>query len=173
MRSGIRNLPRRQRPAGPSERARASHASGRGGAPKNVLKSPPAGLCGPDLVLAIACAQSSAAWAQPPFDFMIALPTEPMADHSPAHKPGTIRPPGSLVICESEEYSPSPQRVTRSRPLARPCGPLPPRQIPNTASQAVLVSSIKAWRRGCQGLASPQGIRVLPNCCWLVRWREN
>ena len=31
-------------------------------------------------------------------------------------------------------------RVTRSLPLARPYGPLPPRQIPKTASQAVLVS---------------------------------
>ena len=30
--SGFRNLPRRQRPAGPRERERASHALGRGGA---------------------------------------------------------------------------------------------------------------------------------------------
>jgi len=34
--SGFRNLLRRQRPTGPSERARASHAPGRGGAHKNV-----------------------------------------------------------------------------------------------------------------------------------------
>ena len=35
------------------------------------------------------------------------------------------------------------RRVTRSRPLARPWGPLPPRQISKTASQVVLVSSTK------------------------------
>jgi len=46
----------------------------------------------------------------------------------------------------------SPRRVTRSRPLARPGGPLPPRQIPKTAFQAVLVSPTKAWRRGGHGV---------------------
>jgi hypothetical protein len=38
----------------------------------------------------------------------------------------------------------SPRRVTRPRPLPRPGGPLPPRQILKTASQVVLVSPTKA-----------------------------
>jgi len=62
--------------------------------------------------------------------------------------------------------------LTRSRPLARPCGPLPPRQIPKTASQAVLVSSTKAWRKGCQGQAELKGIPASANWRCLVRWRK-
>ena len=48
---------------------------------------------------------------------------------------------GISKVCMSAS---SPRRVTRSRPLARPCGPLPPQQIPKSASQAVLVSSIQS-----------------------------
>ena len=62
--------------------------------------------------------------------------------------------------------------LTRSRPLARPCGPLPPRQSPKTASQAVLVSSTKAWRKGCQGQAELKGIPASANWRCLVRWRK-